>query len=526
MKYKLRNPFVKTEQPAKKAERTIKKVVRRSYKAGDNSNVLYGWTSSPVSINNILRAKLTTLRARSREQCKANDYAKRYISLLKTNVIGHTGIVVSAKSKSADGKLDSEANKTINKNLRRWSKKKNCSLNGTLSWIDVQNQFISTIAEDGEILIRKYKGRGEFNYQLQPLDPELLDVALYSELPNGRSIRMGIEFDSIGTPIAYHLLTNLTNDDVHTIAGNKYQRIPASEIIHEFMRERVGQIRGIPWIATPLARMKMLDGFEDAALVNARAGANKTAIIETEPGTNAEYTDAPDDTPESEDDENIEELEAGSVEYLEAGQKLVAFDPTYPSGEFGVFNEAILRAISAGLNLSYNSLANDLKGVSFASGRIGVTEDREMWKALQTFVIEGLCEVVVEDWLSIQLGTGKLVVQGTSGQQKPLRLIDFEKFNDFFYRGKRWAYINPLQEWNANRTAHELNAKSVSQMIRDSGEDPDEVFEEIANEKELFKTLGFEVVSITDTSDDGDIDEEAEDDKQKKGEDNEKKAAI
>jgi len=511
---KIRNPFViENKRSAKKVVRQLVTGKRRSYKAAQESDALYGWTSSPVSINSVLRTNLTKLRARSREQCKANDYAKRYLGLLKSNVIGSLGIVTSAKSKGVDGKPDILANQTINRHFKRWAKKRNCSLNGNLSWIDIQNQFISTIAEDGEILIREYTGRGEYNYQLQPLDPELLDVGFYSTLNNGNSIRMSIEFDSVGTAVAYWLLTNLSNDDVHVIAGRKYQRVPANEIMHEFLRERVGQIRGIPWVATPLARMKMLDGFEDAALINARAGATKTMIIETPQGESPNF-EGDDDTSDAEDDEFIEELGSNVVEYLDPGQVAKPYDPTYPSNEFGTFNKAILRAISAGLNVSYNLLANDLEGVSFASGRIGVTEDREMWKALQTFTIEGLCERVVERWLSIQLATGKLIVPSKNGLQKALRLVDFDKFNDFFYRGKRWDYINPLQEWNANRVAYDLKAKSVSQMIRDAGGDPDEVFAEIEYERAIFKSLGFDVVSTKDKPDDEDIDEEAEDAKQ------------
>lgn len=515
------NPFKKESKAIARVEPRIvvKRVAplqKRNYKASETTNALFGWSTMPMSINSIIRSKLTTLRARSRDQAKSNDYAKRFIGLLKQNTVGHDGIVTTAKSKGIDGKPDRLANDAINKNYKKWSKAKNCSLNGNLSWIDIQNQFIGTIAEDGEILVRKIKGRGEYNYQLQPLDPELLDVGFYNQLSGGNYIRMGIEFNSIGTPVAYWLLTNLENDDVYPVNGKKYQRIPADEIIHAFLPERVGQIRGIPWLATPLARMKMLDGFEDAALVNATAGAKKVMIVETETGNNTEWNDD-DDTPETEDDEQIEELESGTVEYLAAGQKMSSFDPTYPSNEFGTFNKSHLRGIAAGLGLSYNLLANDLEGVSFASGRIGVSEDRDGWKCVQKFIIERLCEVVYEEWLRIQLMTGKLLIPTNTGVARPLRLTNFDKFNNVVYRGKRWAYINPLQEANASKVLNELNAKSISQIIREAGEDPEEVFEEIAYEKALFKALGFDIVPTKGSEkddDDGDIDEEAEDEKQ------------
>lgn len=477
----------------KEPKKTIRTVVvrnKRNYHAAQTKNSTFGWTTVPKPINNLLRESLTILKARSRSQGQGNDYGKRFLGLLKQNVIGHAGVTLNAKAKGFDLKPDKLANTAIQNAWKIWGKAKNCSLTGNLSWIDIQNQYIMTLAEDGEYLARKYRGVGDFNFVIQPLDTQLLDPTYYKELPNGRRIRMGIEFNKVGRPIAYHLLTARTEDS-YMFADTHYVRVPAEEIIHDFLPERVSQIRGIPWLSTPLERMKMLDGYEDAALVNARAGASKTMIIEDD-GTGAGQFegDESDDTPDSEDDEVIEEIEAGVVEYLPKGKKIAAFDPTYPSGEFAQFVKGILRGIAAGLNISYNTLANDLEGVSFASGRIGVLEDREAWRCLQTFVIERLCSEVYSEWLQIQLGTGNLKVPTKTGEMKSLRLTNMQKFLAIHWAPKRWAYVDPLKEAKSAEVMHSMNARSVSDIIRENGGDPESTYEEIAAEKILFNELG------------------------------------
>lgn len=96
-------------------------------------------------------------------------------------------------------------------------------------------------------------------------------------------IRQGIEYNRYGRPMAYHF-SSLDERDAYyyTINGRGYVRVPADEVIHVFRKDMVGQRRGIPWAATALYRLHHLQGFEDAAVQNARASASKMGFIEWE----------------------------------------------------------------------------------------------------------------------------------------------------------------------------------------------------------------------------------------------------
>ena len=54
-----------------------------------------------------------------------NDYAKRYLNMVTTNVVGHCGIKLQVKGRDNNGKFDSEGNRTIEEAFMEWSKKEN-----------------------------------------------------------------------------------------------------------------------------------------------------------------------------------------------------------------------------------------------------------------------------------------------------------------------------------------------------------------------------------------------------------------
>lgn len=74
-------------------------------------------------------------------------------------------------------------------------------------------------------------------------------------------------------PVAYHLFKthpgNLTNVD------KTRERIPANEINHLFLSNRISATRGIPWMHTAMTRMKMVNGYEEAELTASRISAAK-----------------------------------------------------------------------------------------------------------------------------------------------------------------------------------------------------------------------------------------------------------
>ena len=66
--------------------------------AAAGSRLLGDWRATNTSMNSDLYRGLDKLRARSRDLCNNNDYAKRFIAMVKANVVGGTGVQLQSRS--------------------------------------------------------------------------------------------------------------------------------------------------------------------------------------------------------------------------------------------------------------------------------------------------------------------------------------------------------------------------------------------------------------------------------------------
>ena len=149
---------------------------KRSYAAARPSRLFNDFRASSSDANSEIRYSLRTLRDKSRDLVRNNDYAKRYVQLLQTNVIGQNGIRLQSKARDADGSLDRFGNTLIEKTWEKWGKKGNCTLDGKLSFLDCQKLFIETLARDGEVLVRYVLSNDPENpFRIQFLDADYID---------------------------------------------------------------------------------------------------------------------------------------------------------------------------------------------------------------------------------------------------------------------------------------------------------------------------------------------------------------
>lgn len=482
------NPFTGLikNKPADKQTPAYYKI--REFDAGALDRLKASWTTNPQRIDELLEKSRSVMVARSREAAQNNGYAKRFLGLLKTNICGPDGFRLQAQTLTNKGKSDKLLNDSIESSYKQFSKLGKFDVTGQLTRTEAEHLYITTLATDGEVIIRVIDGFNNDNrIAIQFIDTELLDVNLNKKLKNGNIIRMGVELDNWRRPIAYWFINSDSREEI-PLRSNSHQRVPASEIIHDFLKYRINQTRGIPWMFAALTDMNDLYGYKEAAIINSRVSASKMMAVIT-PSGNEYPADAIDSF-----GNKIEEVEPGMIKEYPEGTSFHNFDPTYPHSQYDSFIKTTLRGIASGLEVSYNSLASDLEGVNFSSIRAGVLEDREVWKTLQRFVIEHFCERVYEQWLKRQLMIGNIKVKG-----QPLSIEREDKCLDILFVGRRWDWVDPLKDISANEKAHLMGVKSLSQIIRDQGRDPDDVWHEIQMEREKLSDLGLDTGASNET---------------------------
>jgi lambda family phage portal protein len=469
---------------------------KRSYDAANVDNLTASWTTSSLTADEVVARVLTPVRARVRDQVANNDYAKHFIRMAKSHVVGADGFRFQGRTVGRDGQQDEIANNALEKAWKDWGRARNCDSTQKQSFAEMCRLWIATVATDGEVLIRRRLGPefGPYQYALQLIDPELLDVTYNVEDRNGRLIRHGIEFDSNGRPVRYYLRGDPATARSYYSGNAQHVVIPASEIFHGFLVERIGQKRGIPWLATSGLRMMMLNGFENAALVNARYGASKMGfyLMDDDATLTPEQLAARMST-DQEDGEYIDQIEAGVFSVAPPGVKdIKAFDAAYPNGEFGPFTGRLLQGIGAGLGVSSHKFANDYAGMNYSSAKMAELEERELWKALQSWMVESFLRPLYEDWLAWQLRLGNIEVPTRTGP-RPLYADQFDKYTAVHFQGRRWQFNEPLKEEQARKLGLDNFMRSPLRELQDQGLDPDEVVRDFVRWRDMLYAAGFQM---------------------------------
>lgn len=484
-------PFTKRQQPAtgrtatadriKRFRSAVRSAVGNVFKAAGVDRFTAKWGIIPLGADEIVRRHWQTLVARSREQANSNDYVKSYVRMCHKNIVGHAGIVLNAQAKDPDGTLDQAANEAHERAWNEWGRRENCDVTGRNSWRAMQVAAVKMASVTGEFmfLIVTGKDAGPWGFALQAIDPIRCPVDYDDNtLSGGAFIRHGIEFNAYGRPVAYYFTTTKEREaSLYSSHGNRYERVPAENVVHGFIEDIVGQKRGLPWTATALWRLKMIEGYEDAALVNARIGASKCGFFKWKDGYG----------PEKDEDEDLtREVEPGIFDELPAGVEFESYEPTYPLGEMTIFNKAMLRGAAAGLGASYNNLANDLEGVNFSSIRQGTLDEREHWMECQEWLTESLHEPVHDKWLRYSLLARKITLPGGA----PLKPERVDKYSHPDWQPRRWPWVDPRADMEAAVTAKNNLMASPSKGIREQGDNPANVWRQVAADIKAMREAG------------------------------------
>lgn len=450
------------------------KRLRSGFAAAEVSRLTASLTYQAEYINRTLRSQLRLLRSRSREAAQNNPYAKRFANMAANNIAGPNPFKLNAKVKNARGELDVLANRRIETQWEIWKRKEYCDISNRLSLNAIFRLLSRTLAIDGEFIIRKHRGEGPHGLQLQLIDVDRLDENKNEILPGGGAIITGIEFNSYEKPIAYHLLKRKPSDYMlGTI--KEYDRVPADEIIHCFIPMFAEQARGIPWIHAAMLNLVHMGAFQEAAVIAARIGASQMGFIES----NGE-----DFLFDSEDSYGNPEIEAepGYFPVLAPGQKVHNWNPKYPDSAIQPFNDAILHGISAGLDVAHHNLSGNMAAVNYSSARIAELGERDMWKSVQDHVIDHAVLSIYDDWIRGAMTYNIL----------PYDYGKASKYMDVRFQGRRWQWVDPQKEINANVEALDNKLKSATRIAAENGDDIEEIYAELEAEKLLREKFGLE----------------------------------
>lgn len=463
--------------------RLSNKRATRKFNAGQTPGYLSGWTTYQYgTINDEIRFDLVKMRSRSRDASVNDNYARRYFQAIKTNVVGPNGIQTRMKVRDMITQVpDVIANNKIEQAWNKWQR--SVTPDG-LNWVQLQQLVVETAARDGEVIIQfLYGNEYPHGLALQVMEADHLDEQ-YERTQQGDENRViaGVELTEVGKVVAYHLWKYHPATQQRAREANIRLRVPATNAIHLFLKERPGQLRGFPWLAPALQSLEQIKEYTTSELVAARVAAAKMGFYTRPRGE--EYTGDGDD----EVDENavIGEVEPGIMEILPEGYGVEMFNPTHPTTAFGDFIKVILRGVAASVGISYHTLASDLESASYSSLRQGAIDERETYFTLQRWFIEMFVRPVFEKWLEMAL----------LRQDITLPLGGYDKFNAPEFRPRAFQLVDAQKEINALATKLQYSLTSRTDVCRALGREFSDVVTEISQEEELMDRLGVDDVLL------------------------------
>ena len=271
--------------------------------------------------------------------------------------------------------------------------------------------------------------------------------------------------------MAYHLFRDHPGDlrGLSSLAGQS-QRVSASEILHIYRVDRPGQVRGVPWIAPVMLRLRDFDEYEDAQLIRQKIAACFSAFVRD--------LDSPTDLSRKQI-EMAERLEPGIIEFLSPGQDIVFGNPPGIQG-YAEYASQTLHAIAAGFGVTHEALTGDLSQVNFSSARMGWLEfhrNIEQWR-WQTLIPQ-FCDPTW-GWFLEASGLTGLMTDGV----------------DVSWTPPRREMIDPTKETKAMIESVQAGFTTLSEVQRELGFVPSELLEEYKQDIDNVESLGLTLSSV------------------------------
>lgn len=425
------------------------------------------WHSSPLSANAEIEAAGQRLQWRSRDLGQNNSYARRAFNVIPNNTVG-TGILARVKPVNGSGK---RAGVQLKNMWKAWAETTACDFDGNKHFGAIQAMVMRAVVESGECLVRFVRDANNpvAPVLLQVLESDYLDSTKDISNADGSYIIQGVEFGPNNRRRGYWIWDQHPGE-VRLMRGIKSSFVPASEILHIYIQERPGQVRGVPFLAAVMNKLRDFEDYEDAQLVRQKIAACFAAFVE-------DPTDPTPGTTQTSDGLQLERVEPGIIEYMPPGKKVTFGNP--PTVEnYDEYSRSILQGIAAGIGISYEALTGNLRDVNFSSGRMGWLEFQRQIQVWQwNVLVPMLCDPV---W--------RYFVQAAGVKAGKTLDASVE------WTAPRREMIDPLKETQALREQVAANFTTWQTVVREFGEDPDSVFEQIVADNARFDEAGIPLI--------------------------------
>jgi len=506
-----------------------------SYKAADSmGQELARWNPRLSSADKAMIPEKARAEGRAWDLVRNNGYARGAVQSQKDRVVGaqyKLQLTPIYKILGIDAVAAATWASLIEVKFHAWADDPDC-------WIDAQRkrnftQFIrestATDMVQGEcVVVRRWRPSPvgistcfttvEPERLSNPLDTGLGVVQYEVTLPNGNRLRNGVELDTFGAAVAYHVRTRHPNDfgyNYMSVAGvweriEKFNEYGWLQVIHLFEPEKADQARGFSSMASTLQKLKMMDMQEDLELQSSQLLTAYAMYIKTALGRQrAEEimgVGSGDSTAEYEKFARIA-TEAQGAYYGSSGMNIngTRIPILRPDDEIGVvqphnqpmnheqFKQGLNRQTARSYGMSYEEFSGDFSQTSYSSARASMQMAWQYILSKRASVADKLASHIFRLWFDEALVKGTIdMPPGVTywPDQTAEMAQKFSALTRCQWVGAGKVVIDDFKQAKANEVGVNSYQFTLPDVHAENGTDLERVLDDNVRTRQMFQERG------------------------------------
>lgn len=422
------------------------------------------------------------LRARARWLSANNPICKSIDNSIIKNVVGN-GISLQSRINKNEVKNAEEINNQIEILWNEFTKKQNFDVTGRASFRKFQKMLLKAKLVDGESLINAVWTKDKnFPLKFQLVEVDQLDTS--KKKNNNNTIFSGVEIDSFGKPIAYHLKI-----EVNSFSSKRFD---GKNIIHFYDSERATQYRGISEYAQTINNLKDFQAYNDSEIIKNRILASFATFIKTSNVGGNIFGDKQTGQKQGSSDP-IKEITAGMIKYLRPGEEVQNIQSNQLGNSYNDFIKNTIRIIAAGRDISYELAIRDYSQVNFSSARASLIQDNKRFDDEQTLLVEDALNPMFEMFMDSVVLSGALQVPNDYWTNK-------DKYIKAVWIMPTREWVDPLKDIRAIEYEIKLGLNSRTRAAAGKGRNYEDILDEQINEEKMIaekrKNAGLDPVVV------------------------------
>lgn len=444
------------------------------------------WFTSGNDANSDILPDLALMRSRSRDLVRNHPIAGGAINTVVTNVVGSGLTCQSSIDAEYLGMSEEEAAAWQDKTEREFklfSESKNCDITRTQNFSGLQDLAFRSALENGDsfgLLPMVPVVGSPYSTRIQLIESDR--VCNEKGVRDSERLAGGISIDQHGAPEYLHVLkshpggmsTKKKEWDKIRFFGQKTGR---TNVIQLYDRRRIGQLRGVPYLAPVIEPLKQLGRYTDAELMAAVVSGLFTVFIKSEAGEDSLLSG--DDVQEKSRDY---ELGQGSIIEGLPGDSIETIDAGRPNKEFSPFVDAILMQVGVALELPKEVLAKVFLS-SYSAARAALLDAWKFFSKRRRWLAVNFCQPVYEAWLEEAVSIGRIHAPGFFTDP-----LIRKAYCGALWHGDGPGAIDPLKE--ANAIEKRMNIRLTSLAEEKAGFDGGDWEQTVRQRKKEIEMIG------------------------------------